>query len=354
MDNGPTRKPLARTVRCEDCGAERNNIPWVPGTPCPECSSLRFEPVVVIGGASDYDAADRSSGFALEDIRFGRLATWAQLITPKQLQRALFQQSQRAQRTGSAPDLATIFLKEKTLDKRQIDAILSARCVEPGNTDDIEFGLMAVRLGLVTEAQVSACRKAQRDAMQSGRDAPPLPLLMCEKRILKEGQVLALLQKAELRGKGVLRTIKRAAAKEHRRQRAGAGIIGQLAAQPAARAGAVGLLILLAALFLYRGLIAPEGTYVTVRCANCGAEGGAPLKSEWPIQCPACKAKTMYPLAICLDCGERFIVKNPMGYGVACPKCGASNYKLLTSDLDMAKVEAEIKNHAENSGGPGE
>jgi len=354
MDNGPTRKPLARTVRCEDCGAERKNIPWAPGTPCPECKSLRFEPVVVIGGASDYDAADRSKGFALEDIRFGRLATWAQLISPKQLQRALFQQSRRAQRTGSAPDLAAILLKEKVLDKRQVNAILAARCVETGNTHDIEFGLMAVRLGLVTEARLSACRKAQREAVQSGCDAPPLPLLMCEKRILKEGQVLALLQKAELHGKGLLRTLKRAAAKERRSRRSDSGLIGQLAKQPVARAGAVALLILLATLFLYRGVVAPEATYVTVRCANCGAEGGAPLNSEWPIQCPGCEAKTMYPLAICLECEERFIVKNPMGYGVTCPKCGASNYKLLTSNLDMAAVESKIKNRAESSGGSGE
>lgn len=347
MDNGLTQNPSAKTIRCQDCGEERTNIPWTPGTPCPACQSLRFEPVVVISTVSDYDSADRSRGFALEDIRFGRLATWANMISPKQLQRALFQQSRHAQRGGSTTDLAGIFLTEKILDKRQVTAILAARCVEPGNTDDIEFGLTAVRLGLATEQQITSCRKTQREAIESGGDAPPLPLLLCEKRILKEGQVLALLKKAEMQGKGLLFILRRNAAKPRRSRRGQAGLFSQLAEYPVARLGAVALLALLVAIFLYTRISSSSTHTAAIRCEKCGAEGGAPVTSEWPLDCPQCHQKSMCPLGICLQCGARFIVKDPLGYGINCPRCGSSNFKMLTNNLNMGEIEAQIKTHTD-------
>ena len=353
MENDLTQDPGARTVRCRDCGETRADLPWVPGIPCPACGSARFEPVVVVSTGSDYDAADRSGGFALEDIRFGRLAVWANMISSSQLQRALFQQSRRARLGGSADDLAGVFLREKTLGRRQVNAIHAARRVDPGNTDDIEFGLMAVRLGLASEQQVTSCRKAQRQVLAAGGDVPPLPLLMCEKRILKEGQVLALLKKAEMQGKCLLFTLRRNAARPARSRKTHANLFGSLVANPTARIVAISALVLLGALFIYANVSGSSTYFATVRCEKCGAEGGMPVKSEWPSPCPQCHNKGLYPLGICLRCGERFIVKNPMGYGINCPRCGSSSFKLITNELDLAEIEASIKANSEPSG-PGE
>ena len=95
-----------KTVRCEDCGAKFDRLAWSPGDLCPKCGSSAFAPVPVRGEASDYSSADRSAAFAIEDIRFGRLAQWAGFVTPKQFQYALFQQKQPPPRAGRCPTSA--------------------------------------------------------------------------------------------------------------------------------------------------------------------------------------------------------------------------------------------------------
>jgi len=288
---------------------------------------------------SDYAAADRSQGFALQDIRFGRLAQWAELITPRQFQRALFRQSQSARQHVPVPDLASLLVKEKALTRRQADAVLSALTVDPGDADDIEFGLAAARTGLATEADVERCRRIQERVAAEGGDVPPLALLLCEKRILKENQVRLLLKRLEREGKGLLHHIRRAAGATMALP-SREGRWRPLWYNPAVRVGLVAFLILLTALVWYRGAVARGKAYVAVRCEHCGAEGGAPLSSKWPLECPQCKQKALYPLAVCTQCGERFIVKDIMGYGTSCPRCGSTKYKLLTSDVDASKYAA--------------
>jgi len=329
-------KPASSHVRCADCGAEYRNYEWVPGTPCPKCRSNRFEPVVRVSKASDYESADRSGGFALQDIRFGRLAQWAELITPKQFQRALFQQSQTARQGVQVPDLASLLVRQKAITRREAEAVVSALVVEPGDAADIEFGLAAVRTGLATEADVERCRKIQERIAREGGDPPPLPLLLCEKRVLREAEAVALLKRMEREGKGLIHRIRVSAgaaeAPAHRVAR-----WRTMWHSPAARAGAVAFLLLLAGLVWYRGAASAGRSHVAVRCEHCGAEGGAPLASAWPLECPQCKQKALYPLAVCTQCGERFIVKNMMGYGTACPRCGSTKYKLLTGDVDASR-----------------
>ncbi len=96
MPDSTTQKSPLCTARCEDCGAELRNVPWLPGTACPRCGSGHYAPVPVIRTGSDYETADRSQGFAIEDVRFGRLAQWAEMITAKQLQSILHEQRQLA------------------------------------------------------------------------------------------------------------------------------------------------------------------------------------------------------------------------------------------------------------------
>ena len=351
MDNSLSNKPAAVKVRCADCGVEFSNYAWTPGTACPKCHGTRFEPVVMVGTQSDYDDADRSQGFAREDIRFGRLAQWAELVTPKQLQRALFQQSQYAKQGGMIPDLASLMVKEKMLTRRQADAILAARCVEPGNTEDIEFGITAVRMGFTTEERVNRCRGQQREAIESGRDVPPLPILACENRFMREAQVLAILKNTEQRHRGLLHTIKRAAEKPTRRRRGrgGAGSFSDFMAQPIVRFGSIAIGALLLGFVVYSLFIAPESRYATVRCDECHAETGMPVTTPWPGKCPACQKNAIYPLAICRQCGKRFIVKDTMGYGLKCPQCGSGEYLMITNDRNVAEEIRAIEANARST-----
>ena len=154
-----------------------------------------------------------------------------------------------------------------------------------------------------------------------------------------------------MQGKGLLLMLKRNSAKPRHSRRGQSGLLDQLTQYPIARLGAVIILALLIAIFLYTKISSSSTHTATIRCEKCGAESGAPAKSEWPLNCPQCHNKSMYPLAICLQCGGRFIVKDPMGYGLNCPHCGSSNFKMLTNNLNMAEIEALIKTHADTDSG---
>ena len=342
MATGFGDNPTVRHIHCNDCGADFKDYPWVPGMPCPTCHSTCFEPVVAVGAPSDYAAADRSKGFALEDIRFGRLAQWAEMVSAKQVQRALFKQSHLAQHDSSVPDLAQILLKDKTLTRRQVEAIHAARRVEPGNTDDIEFGLMAVRTGLATEDNIRECRKLQKQAASDGSDVPPLPLLLCEKRYLKQGPALALLKSAEQKNKGILHAIHRAARKEKKYDEA-PGPVRQLLAMPAVRAGLAVAAVIVLLLVWHFSFGASEPRRTLVKCAFCSAETAAPVSSKWPMTCPSCKKHQMYPVAICLQCGKRFILKDPTGYGTCCPHCKSAKFMMLTNDINEEELRTRIE-----------
>ncbi len=338
-------KPIAKRVRCKNCGAEYSDYPWTPGTLCPDCNSMYFEPVVVIGTSSDYATADRSQGFAPEDLRFGRLAQWAEFISPKQLQQILFRQGRAALQGSKTQELGRIFLKEKILNRQQVNAILAARCVEPGNTDDLEFGIAARQAGVVTDEQLEECRRLQDEASADGKDVPPLPLLVYEKRYMREAHIIALLRRAEREGKGVLWTIRKPAAASGTipLDRA-SGNLRIMLSNPLVRAGLTCVVLLILSAMWYGGIFgAPEDRFI-VRCTNCKMETGASVTSKWPVKCGQCEQATVYPLAICMKCGIRFTVKNPAGYGVKCPKCGSIDYKLIIGGkVDADKIEQDIR-----------
>ena len=198
MGKGEAEQIRAALVKCEDCGATFSDYAWSPDASCPKCHSNRFAPVPVMGGRSDYDTADRSQGFAIEDVRFGRLAQWAGMLSPKQVQRALYRQRDIARGGREPPDLGTLLVKDKVLTKQQRDAVIAGRRSLPGSTGDAEFARAALRNGYVTQEQIDACQKIQKEAATRGRDAPPLPLLLYEKRFTRERHVMALLEAAAL------------------------------------------------------------------------------------------------------------------------------------------------------------
>lgn len=347
MANESPSNISGRTVRCDNCGTTFPDFEWTPGTLCPKCGSAQFEPVVVIGDNAEYYKADRSGGFALEDIRFGRLAQWADIITPKQFQKALYDQKQLATLGKRVPDLGGMLVRHKLMSRNQVRAVLEARCAVPGNLDDVEFGVQAVRLGYVTEAQMKTCQKLQSEASALGQDPLPFPLLFYEKRFMQENHIVALLRSGHQQGKGLLSKIERAAGKAAPQpERTRAGLLTTKA--QLIRVGlAVALPIVM--ILIWYGVLTGGVETANVRCVKekggCGAEGGAPTNSNWPVTCPACGNRAMYPLAICLQCGERFPVTNFTGVGapIACPKCKSTKFVMITSGIDADAIDAEIQ-----------
>ena len=340
MPESATHKPILCTARCEDCGNETPGVSWSPGTVCPKCGSHHFAPVPVIRKGTDYESADRSQGFAIEDIRFGRLATWAGIISAKRLEMALHQQRQLARSGQTPPDLGTFLVRQKMMTPRQVKAVLSALSAVPGNRADEEFAEAAVGKGFITRERIDSCQALQRTMARAGQDAPPLPLLAHEKRYIQENQAIALLKASEQQQRGLLYKINQAAEGPE------GGVLGQLFRSGKDNKVTSGQIALLAGLLLvmvfivYRSVGKPA--HATVQCEKCGAIGGAPENSKWPILCPECGEKAMFPQGICLDCGERYVIKG-QGYGHACPKCKSARFKIITNKVDTDQLEKKIK-----------
>ena len=59
---------ISRVVRCETCRSIFRNVKWEEGARCPRCRSPKFLPLPIDSDAVEYTLADRSQGYALEDI----------------------------------------------------------------------------------------------------------------------------------------------------------------------------------------------------------------------------------------------------------------------------------------------
>ena len=91
---------------------------------CGACGADQLAPAPIIEGAVDYSIADRSKGYAIEDIRFGKIAQWAGFISPYQYNQALAKQKQIAETGQHAPHIAQVLISQKIMDQLQMKAVL--------------------------------------------------------------------------------------------------------------------------------------------------------------------------------------------------------------------------------------
>lgn len=335
-DMDQLKQPLV-TVRCGNCGTVFRNVLWMPGHVCKRCGSTEMSPVTA-RGQYDYERADRSAGYTLEDIRFGRLAQWAEYATPKQVQRALHMQDQAAKAGQKVPDIGSLLMRDKIITREQCELILRARRIKPRSKEDIDFGESAKRMGYVTGEQLAGLFRQQEATDNAGNDAAPLPLLLAEKRYAQENQILALLKAAERQKTGLLWRLKGAPAGEEEKKPSLASKL--LGSSPSQRRSVIALLILtpvLLLILLSRTEIL-SGGYAITRCDKCGGERAEPENSTWPVKCVNCGETAVYPLAMCKQCGTRYIIKEA-GYGAVCPKCRSSDRLMLRNDNE---AEADL------------
>lgn len=354
MAENPVQQKTPRTVKCGHCGAVHRNLPWAPGDTCPKCDSEDLSPLVA-KGESDYERADRSAAYSIEDIRFGRLAQWGELASAKQIQYALHQQSQAAKAGQPVPDIGSLLLKDKVIDRRQYDAILAVRRSKPGTKEDIDLANAAVKLGYITQDKVIECRRQQVETDAAGHDVVPLALLLVERRLIQENQMLALLKNADRSDSGLLHRLRKAQVDETKED-ALERVIGEKGSQlrPYRVAGLIALPFVL--LLVWYFILSGPGTYITVQCTGkeplCSAVFSVASGTKFPCACVECKKKTAYPQAMCKDCGATFPVTGMAGYGVACPKCHGTQFVMVTTDKKSKQARQEILSRLKSKGKP--
>lgn len=340
MPNAETPAAVSKVVRCESCGTSFRNVRWAEGTRCPRCRSPRFFPVPVVGVAVDYALADRSQGYALEDIRFAKIAQWAGLISAAHYQDAFNRQNEFVAAKATVPPIGEILLKMKALDKAAVAAILRYRCQERPGEDEAEFAGLARQSKFLSEEKAEECRMAQVEAAKLGQEPAPLPCLLYEKRYLQENQILALLQKQAAGDAGLIHQIRR----EIRENTVTAGerIFGPKGTpQRSLRITVAGVLAAAILILGIREAVVEPPKNVVTFCTACQVRGGMPFTTKWPAKCPDCGAKTpsVYPLAICIRCGHTVAVKDGELPG-KCEKCGVrGKVKWFTHDINEERIK---------------
>ena len=197
-------------AKCEDCQNFVKNFPWAPGAKCPKCKSPRFAPVMLIAGAVDYTVADRSKGYAIEDIRFAKMALWAGVITAIHYNEALSRQKAKAERQEPVPHIGRILVDMGAIKETDMEAILEVRCKARPTTDDKDFARLAEGNNYCTEEQIKECEDRMAEHKRQGRDTPPMAFLLLERRYIKENQVLAILNSQLKRRLGIVHDVRAA------------------------------------------------------------------------------------------------------------------------------------------------
>jgi len=332
----------ARAFRCRICGAAWRDNSGTRPEACPRCGARRVSALPVIGGAIEYALADRSQGYALEDIRFGKIAQWAGLITANQYSEALNRQRQYIGRAGHIPTLGEILVKQGALSRRQVEAVLLVRTHAWQDASEDLLCEVAAANGLLTREQILQVKQAQMAIAEKGETPPPLALLLYEKRLLTEKEVEALLQAQARRGRGLICLVQTQVST----RRSPLEVIFGASGTPARTAGiALGAVLVVALLLLVVSRWARPALYLQTQCERCKNISARPSTTRWPDKCSNCKERAVYPAAICLRCGHKFIVKKPGAPGVRCPACGYDRYKIPSNRKgeDEKSIRDQIK-----------
>ena len=345
MTNDQTTAAVSKVLRCEHCTSTFRNVVWSEGARCPRCRSPRYSPLPVLGRAVDYALADRAQGYAVEDIRFAKIAQWAGFITSGQYQEAFNRQNEYVSAGGAVPTIGDVLIKMKALSPLQVEFVLEYRCRERPNMEEAGFARLAVQGKLCTEARIEECEKAQVAEKKLGHDPPPLACVLYEKRYMQENQIQAVLQKQFEAETGLAWDARRFV--EENTVKPAERLLGLKGTPERKKRVAVASMLAVALLFVGgRQLASARAAFVATLCTNqtCSTRSGMPYNTNWPARCPVCRndPPTVYPLAICEFCAELHVVQDRTLPAV-CSKCGVRDRVVyITSDAQ----EHEIRRRA--------
>ena len=312
-------------LRCEDCKKTTRDMKWSEGTPCPECGSRKFLPVTIIRGAEDYTLADRSKGFSVEDIRFGKIAVWGELITPFQYNQALSRQKSHLASKPEAPPLGQVMVDMKMLTEGQAAAILDVVCRKRPNQDDEDFGMIVLQNSLLDKEALHEMRRAQKDYGADHNEVPPIGMLMFEKRVLQENKVIAILKAQSRKGRGLLHHLKQAI-EANREETFIERILGP-ADDPARRrqvliAGVLGIVVIGVWVKMFLG---GGGDMIDVMCKECHSLYQVEWTDQFPLKCKKCGKEAVHWAYKCKRCERVFPWESQVRRGARCPHCRSSN-----------------------------
>lgn len=324
----PGREEL-HIATCKECNVIIRCGHWQLGETCPQCGSRNVFPVTVVSGAVDYALADRSGGYAIEDIRFARLAKWLGLIHQKQYERSLERQMRAARSGRLAPDIGQVMVDNRLLTDEQMCCILQVLAAVRPDKSDMEFGEYAQERGFIADEAYQAALRQQGEIEKQVNNVPALPYLLLEKNAMREAQVLGILRFQRKRETGLLAEYDHAMRQLHppkvRRT------------LPKRQVVCVGILVLLAAFWTHkitRAIYAPK-SWVPLGCKRCWNMDiwEVPQGRRFPMLCPWCNRRSAYLVFECRHC-RRVRFERDLYDTSLCPYCNKARLKRMLHRRD--------------------
>jgi DNA-directed RNA polymerase subunit RPC12/RpoP len=300
----------------------------------------------------DYSIADRSKGYAIEDIRFAKIALWSGLIAATQYNDALSRQKAMADRKEQVPHIGRILVDSKAIQESNMEAILEVRCKSRPSADDVDFAKLAMGNNYCTEQQVKECEAIMAQCKRQGRDTPPMACLLLERRYIKENQLLAILKSQQKRRLGIIHDVQ--VAVEERKPLSVLEKYVGMKGDPkrkykvAALFSGVGFFVLF--YLWWMGVFSSITAYLPTFggpkigyfCEGCGTVFLAKEYEKVPITCIGCGKKEAIYGFHCRKCGNFFGVDDRKGT-IRCKRCKSDKFEDLTPKLVEEVQAAKVK-----------
>ena len=314
---------------CRDCGTVLRSESWELGEVCPTCQSRNVFPVTVISGAVDYVIADRSRGYAIEDIRFGQLAKWLNLIGEEDYRGALQKQTRMAQSGKPVNDIAQVLVSSGHLTDEQKICLLGVFAADRPNNSDIEFAEYAQEREFISQENYDLALLEQSRMDKSVSNIPALPFMLLERRLISEPQAVSVLKFQRRREGGLLGEFDgRMATLNPPKKRM---------ALPKKKIACLCIVLFAGAFWLSRIARARYGprAWIPLGCKRCANMDiwQVPIDQKFPMTCPWCERRGAYLVFECHGCGQvRF--EGDLYDTAVCPHCEKTRLKRLLHRKD--------------------
>lgn len=348
QENNAQEQTPARLILviCDQCGARFKSKQWREGVKCPKCKEGALSPGVAPGGAVDYVLANRSEGYAIADIRVGQWAKWAELITPHQYEVAFVKQRRQVSAGGEIEPIHEILENQGFLTEGAATAILEFTTLTRPDGDDADLARRVIEKNIAPADKVKAIQDAQAKMAETANEIPPLVQLLCEKRVIDEGQLRALLGMQKQAGVGPLVTIPELIDRNRKES-----IYEKVAKGVKPPKHQIKNVLLVVGVFLLAGAAwyhqwRRQQVHVDVIFMDTRQQARILWPHAWPAKNLRTGKRTGYMLVKCHRCGHEFGRENPDAR-TKCPICGCPTafplYKLPEYERKFGKIGTSSK-----------
>lgn len=125
----------------------------------------------------------------------GQLLVKAGMVTPERLEKTLHNQIGYRAARWPGKRIGHHLVVENVVERETLEGLIRARDASTLDTDDVRIGEIAVRNGVITQAQLDECLRDQEAARAAGEIPERLGKLIIKKRLVSENTLQAVLDR---------------------------------------------------------------------------------------------------------------------------------------------------------------